>query len=285
MSLTGDVREQVFVMFNGEGGNGKSVLVDLILWMMGEYASMAPASLVVETGRSEHPTEIADLMGRRLVIASESNKDVNLREDQVKRLTGDRRLKGRLMRGDFFEFDRTHKLVSLVNRLPRVRENSHAMWRRIFVVPFSVVIAEDKKDTGLLDSLRHEGAGILNWLIAGCLAWQKGGLAPPEAVQVATRGYRQREDSFGHFLSDRCELEPIEPGGRAEWFTPWRDIRAAYEAWCASRDRRPESDSVLQDALERKGLMTTTKRVGGVPTKGRLGIALREPEFIDGVTA
>ena len=104
-------------IFYGEGSNGKSVFLDTLSGLMGDYAAEAPPDLLVIRKREEHPTEIADLCGKRLVVASEMEEGCRLRVQLVKRLTGNARLRARFMRQDYFEFPRTHKLVLITNSL------------------------------------------------------------------------------------------------------------------------------------------------------------------------
>jgi putative DNA primase/helicase len=167
LCLSGDVSIQELYFFIGEGANGKSVLIDTVLGLLGAYATVAPESLLLLRAHPEHATEIADLCGRRLVVASETEEGAQLKVQLVKRLTGDARLKGRFMRRDFFEFDRTHKLVIVSNNRPVIRETKHAVWRRVRLVPFEVIIPEAERDTQLTEKLKAEWSGILSWLVAG----------------------------------------------------------------------------------------------------------------------
>ncbi|MCP4712224.1 MAG: hypothetical protein GY869_26680, partial [Planctomycetes bacterium] len=134
LCLTGDVSEQILFIFYGEGANGKSVFLDTISSILGEYASESAPDLLVAKRNAEHPTEIADLQGRRLVVTSETEQGSALKVQLVKRLTGNAKLKGRFMRQDYFEFDRTHKLILCTNNRPVIREDSNAIWRRLRLI-------------------------------------------------------------------------------------------------------------------------------------------------------
>lgn len=266
-SLTGDVREQYLPIYHGEGNNGKSVLLDTLCGIMGDYACEAPPNLVTLRKHDEHPTEIADLMGRRLVIASETEKDAELRVQLIKRLTGNARLKGRYMRQDYFEFARTHKMVLVTNNKPVIREDSEAVWRRLRLVPFRVVVPKHERDPKLLQKFRNEGPGILAWTVRGCLDWQREGLTEPVAVMHATEQYRGTASSLDEFISQRCELG-------AGLSCSSGDLLGAYEAWCTSSRRRPLQARAFADALRDFGC--ERDRIGG--DRAWLNIALREPE-------
>jgi len=87
------------------------------------------------------------------------------------------------------------------NHKPVIRGTDEGIWRRIRLVPFTVVIPEEEQDTTVPEKLRAELPGILAWAVRGCLAWQQEGLPVPEEVQQATAGYREEMDTFGRFLA------------------------------------------------------------------------------------
>lgn len=218
--LTGDVRHQYLPIYYGEGNNGKSVLLDTISEVMGDYAGEAPPDLLVVRKHAEHPTQVADLCGRRLVVASETEDGAELNLPLVKRLTGNLRLKARLMRQDYFEFTRTHKFVLATNHKPIVAESTEAAWRRILLVHFRVVIPPSERDPHLAETLRTEHPGILAWLVSGASEE----LSIPDTIRLATESYRGRANSFEEFLESECDFGDGT-------VTPSTDIAAAYEAW------------------------------------------------------
>ncbi len=244
-ALTGYANEQVLLIFHGEGGNGKNVLLDTISSVMGNYACEAPPNLLVVRKQSEHPTEIADLQGARLVVASENEKGAELKLALIKVLTGNQRLKARRMRQDFFEFHRTHKLVLLTNELPILRERGEAARRRIRVVPFPVVIPESKRDPSLLERLIEERSGILAWLVRGAVEWGKCGLGSCEAVTVATDEYFGVVSGLDIFFEEMCEFDKDRE-------TPACEIIAAHSRWSKRKGRKPVSDKVLAKGLHRR---------------------------------
>jgi len=223
--LTGDIREQKLPILHGEGNNGKSTLVTTILEIMGkQYGDTAPHNFLMEKSREEHPTELYNLMGKRLMVANESEETKTLRLALVKSLTGDDFITARRMRGDFFTFRRTSKLILVTNNLPNIKENSRAMRRRLMVVPFNVVIPDDEIDKDLGHQLLAEKSGILNWLLDGLKYWRAHGIFEPEAVKIATDKFHEDSNTFGEFLDECCELGPEERISRAE-------VRVLYGNW------------------------------------------------------
>ena len=155
-------------------------------------------------------TEIADLFGRRLAIASETERGAELRVQLIKRLTGNARLRARHMRQDYFEFARTHKLILVTNNAPRVTEDTEAIWRRLRLVPFDYIVPEAKRDTSLIQKLKPEYQGIFAWMVRGCLQWQQGGLPECAAINIATAKFRGDANSFRVFMAECCLLEPAQ---------------------------------------------------------------------------
>ena len=270
--LSSDVSEQEVYFFLGEGANGKSVLIDTVLGILGDYAGTAPESLLTVQPHNEHPTEIADLCGKRLVVASETEEGARLKVQLVKRLTGDGRLKGRFMRQDFFEFDRTHKLIVVSNNRPLIRETKHAIWRRIRLVPFDVIIPEAERDPQLTQKLKAEWSGILAWLVEGYRDWREGGMRTPPEVLAATQSYQSEQDPLGDYLADRCML------GSSTVRISRNDLYADYQSYCQqSGERHPLSRAALFDHVRgAKGVSEDQWRLAGstVPVRGFRGIGL-----------
>lgn len=222
--LTGDIREQYLLIYHGEGGNGKSVLLDTIADIMGDYTCAAAPHLLTVRKNAEHPTEIADLLGRRLVVASETEDSDALRMQLVKQMTGNAKLKGRKMRQDYFDFERTNKLILVTNNLPTVNEDTEGAWRRLRLVPFDRVIPEAERDKRLIEALRSERAGILARLVRACLDWQRNGLTEPHSVVHATSVYKGSANSFARFVQERCEI-----GTHLQ--CPASELNREYDRW------------------------------------------------------
>lgn len=269
LCLTGDASVQELFVFFGSGANGKSVFLDTLAGLMGDYGSEAPPSLVTSRTNDEHPTEIADLCGKRLVVASETEEGAKLRIQLVKRLTGNARIKGRFMRQDYFEFPRTHKLVLVTNNKPLIRETTNAVWRRVRLIPFTVTIPRKEQDPQLLAKLRGEWPGILAWAVQGCLDWQANGMQAPPEVVIATEEYQAEQDPLRDYLAERCILAADAYATRSESYPDYQD-------WANKvGERHPMDRTTFYDHLRRvPNVSEGFKRIGGNMTRVWQGIGL-----------
>ena len=235
--LTGDVGEQILPIFWGSGANGKSTLLNAFMNAIGaDYAMQAIPDLLMVKRNDSHPTERADLFGKRFVSCVETEGGRRLAETMVKQLTGGERIRARRMRQDFWEFPPTHKIILCTNNRPRIRGTDDAIWRRLRLIPFNVCFWNpDEGETGpeelkqnkkLAEILEEESKGILAWALRGCLEWQTGGLGLPEPVKAATARYREQEDVLSAFVKDCCvvtEVATVKSGHLYKKFTEWCD--------------------------------------------------------------
>ena len=202
--LTGERREQVLFFWHGSGANGKSTLLDLVQWMLDTYALKLPAAALMVSRNERHPTELAQLRGKRMAISSELEEGQFWNEALIKELTGDEVLTARFMRQDFFEFTMTQKHVIVGNHKPRLRGGDPAIARRLVLVPFEVKFEGAKRDRGMLDKLKAEAPAILTWLIQGAVRWYRDGLQVPERVRAAGAQYLADHDDIALWMDECC---------------------------------------------------------------------------------
>lgn len=247
-SLIGQVDEHLLPVFTGSGANGKSTLLETIQAAMGDYAAPGDPSLLVDRGWDAHPTGVADLFSRRLVVIQETDKGRALAEGTVKRLTGGDQIKARRMREDFWSFTPSHQLVLVTNHKPEVRGDDEGIWRRLRIVPWPVKIPDEERDLSLGEKLRaHELDGVLTWLTRGLVEWRSTGLADPGDVTDATAAYRADSDALARFLDAECVVGP-------QFWVPSADLWAAWDAWCRATDSAPGRPNDFAASLRSRGM-------------------------------
>ncbi len=252
-ALTGETCEHALLFGLGEGGNGKSVFVNTVRGLFGDYAAVAAPDLFAQGAERRagkaHSTEIAMLAGARLVTASETEEGRTWADGRLKLLTGGDPVTARFLAQDHFTFTPRFKLLVVGNHMPVLRTVDAALRRRLCIVPFAHQPAVP--DRRLEAKLRAEWPAILRWMIEGCSAWAAegpdGGLGRPAAVATATDTYLAGQDLVAQFLAEWCDRAPtcLETAG---------DLFAAWCAFARTLGEPPGTQRRLAARLARHGL-------------------------------
>ncbi|MFH1495672.1 MAG: phage/plasmid primase, P4 family [Pseudomonadota bacterium] len=269
--LTGSVQEQVFVFVHGGGANGKSVFVELVAWLLGDYARKIATEMLMQHQRSPQAAspDIVALKGRRFVHANETAEGRKLDSNRVKEMTGSDTLTGRVPYGKFdVNFAPTHKLMIVGNHKPEITDNGDGMWRKVLLVDFGVTFPVGKRDPKLLEKLKAEGSGILNWALEGLRKWQLGGLAIPQSITAATAAYRDEQDIIGDWVREHCNTGSGMTVKKTEAYK-------AYRSWALQNGHQPMAQRRLTQRLGERGYPI-------LPDKRTIGGAALNP---DGMTA
>jgi len=263
-ALTGVTREHALFFLYGTDANGKSVFINTISGLMGDYARTAPIETFIASASERHPTDLAGLQGARLVTAIETEDGGRWAESKLKTITGGDRISARFMRQDFFDFVPQFKLLIAGNHKPSIRTVDEATRRRVNLVPFTVTIPNAERDQELVDKLRHEWCGILQWMIDGCVAWLHEGLNQPAIVTAATADYLAEEDALGRWLEDSCILSK-------QYLVPTAALFENWQRWCEQNGEQTGSVKRFSQNLESHGF----NRERSAAVRGFGGLALR----------
>ena len=267
-TLTGSTQEHALFFLYGTGANGKSVFVNTLATILGDYATNAPMDTFMETRTDRHPTDMAGLRGARFVSAIETEQGRRWAESKVKNLTGGDKISARFMRQDFFEFFPQFKLVVAGNHKPAIRNIDEAMKRRLHLIPFTITVPPERRDKHLQQKLLAERDGVLAWAVQGCLDWQRlGRLDPPQQVLEATEEYFEAEDALGRWLDERCVCEVNAKSLTAELFNDWKQ-------WADSAGEFIGSQKRFSDLLITRGVEKWRNTTG---LRGFRGVGLKHP--------
>lgn len=255
--LTGLTNEQALFFIYGDGGNGKGVFINVARRIMGDYAVTSAMETFTASRSEQHPTGLAMLRGARMVTASETEKGKAWAESRIKQLTGNDEISARYMRQDFFSFVPEFKLLIIGNFHPALDTVDDAMRRRFNIIPFTR--KPDKVNPRLEEELEAEFPQILQWMIEGCVKWQKTGLQRPQAVVEATADYFEEQDLFGQWLEEFCEVDAGHRAATNDLFHNWSQF----------------ADAVKEDAGSIKGFGNLLSKRGFVPGRETGGKRLR----------
>lgn len=248
--LTGDTSEQIFFFVYGLGNNGKSVFTGTLRKLLGAYATRVSTDLFMVKDKSSngHKEGLANLRGKRLVIASELEDGKQLATSLIKDLTGGESIRADRKYHHEIEFQPLCKPWLVGNHEPVIKDTTLSIWRRVKKIPFTVTIPDDEIDRKLADKLEPEYPGILAWMVRGCQDWQKYGLDEPEVVKLTTAIYRAEQDILKDFLDECCVLQKSGVETLA-------DLYKEYKAWCDANDQTPLGKRNFTGRLREKGVI------------------------------
>lgn len=212
-TLTGDTREEKFLMLEGPGSNGKSTLLEVMAGILGEYGVPVPFATFKDPkwdqGGNTHQADMVQMIGARFIRSVEVKERARLNIERLKSLTGNDMMSARPPYSrDYIKFYPVGKIWLAVNHLPKIYDTTASCWRRLLRVPFSYIVPPEKRILDLSKKLlKEESSGILNWMLEGCLVWQDEGLEPiPSCVKEATDEYQMDSNPIKRFISEKCEI-------------------------------------------------------------------------------
>lgn len=275
-SLSGLTTERCMFILYGTGSNGKSKLLELLTYILGDYAKTTSSSTLKPDNRTNPDAprnDLARLSGARFVTANESDLREGMAESMVKWLTGGDTISCRFGHGRPFEYRPQFKIFLSCNNRPLIRGIDNAIWDRLPLIPFEAAFKGSNDDKFLIDKWKAEASGILNRLIAGCLRWQREGLIKPECVQATSGEYRTQSNPISPFLEARCNYD-LTPESNLE-ISP-ESLWEAYAAYMRDTRQTPIADiRTFKTYMESFGF--EQRRTGA---KGRFwrGVALLSSE-------
>ena len=231
-SLTGSTREQIMFILFGKGRNGKSIFVEVISEILGDYSNNMQAKSLMVKKNDNVNTDIARLSKARFVTSSEPNEGFRFDEGLIKQLTGGDKVTARFLYAEEFEYTPKFKIWVSTNHKPIIRGTDDGIWRRLVLIPFDVQIPEEKVDKDLKYKLLREAPAILNWMAEGAYMWMQEGLAMPEKLKEASKAYRNEMDVIEQFIEDECKRVDdgkVKAHELYELYKKWADDNGNYK--------------------------------------------------------
>ena len=246
--LSGRVQEEKMFFWFGDGRNGKSVLANVLRYIMGDYSAIAPVAMFMVSHRdgADATPQLAMLPGKRLMLANETEAGARLSAQMLKVAVSTEHISARALHGNPFSFAPSFKVVMRGNHLPIIQEGDEGTWRRIDLVPFDLKLTPAQCDPDLERKLLVETPGILRWMVEGHMKWRANGLTPAARVRNASLAYRKNSDVIQNWLDDDCV---IAPGFEVEKANAYM----VYRQWASGEGLRVMAKKSLTRALVEKG--------------------------------
>ena len=246
-ALFGAIRDHILPFHHGTGANGKGTTLETVLDLFGGYGASLSNEFVYMTRNGASPQlELANLMGARLALGSENAKGGAFNEDLLKKITGGDRLKGRFLYSNPVEAAASYHVHLVGNHMPVISGTDDGIWRRFVLIPWPISIPPEQRDLLLRERIAKEKPGLLNWLLQGCIDWNKDGLQMPEFCRAITNDFRQESDELADFITEKLSKDPERYCLKGEVYT-------AYKRWAEEGGLRRMTKRQLSTALQERG--------------------------------
>ena len=275
--LSGFIGHLFLPILFGDGSNGKSTIVNAIMFSIGEdFAMSLDPAIVTSDGskweKSDQSYHLAALNGKRMLVLNELQEASGLRAPMMKRLISSDPIAARRPYEMPINFKPSHKAIMLTNHLPKIQSHDSGTSRRLALVKFDVQIAENQDNKAYGKVLESESSGIFNWLLAGFVRWREAGfnVEIPEKIRVATQSYFRAEDIVGQFVEQNLEQSLNDT-------VTAKAVYERYQWWCSETGREVLSQTMFGRKISTIPWLLKEKK--GV--FGYLGARLKPLENLD----
>ena len=268
LSLIGQARERILVVLHGRGANGKTVLLETLMSVLGDYALSTPAETFLSKKTSSIPNDVARLKGARLVTCRETDSEQRFCSASIKAVTGGDKIAARFLYGEYFEFRPVCTAWLATNHFPGADRDDDALWGRLRVVPFMVKIPLEEQDRDLREKLLGERDGILRWAAEGCAAYLRDGLHLPALMEKDMWKHRAGEEDLEGFIEEECYVSEDHRYNVTALYK-------AYVAFCKRSQKDVLEKRRVTYALKADGFQK--RRSGKTGTWEWWGLAPRDP--------
>ena len=273
--MSGNRNEQIIIYLQGDGANGKSVFIDVLSHIFGDYAGSISARALIDRANGAIPSDIAAIAGKRLVTMSEFPERTYINTTTVKAITGGDKVTARHLYKDWFEFKPQFQLLCAMNELPKVFENDEAYLRRVRIIPFRRVFDGTEIDRNLSGKLKAEADGILQWCLEGARLYKKQGLEPTSLMVEVLEEYGRKSDPVAEFV----RLCVVRKGGQS--FHLIDDLVRKVRKYLTQEDLPIPDESSIKKSLRRLLGDIQQHRTSNGRVRGYFGLSVEVPQDDD----
>lgn len=255
-TIIGEVRDQVFSVHIGKGGNGKGVFLDCCKYVMGDYVTTGQReSFVRKANANRIPADIASMEGMRMVLVDELNDNQKLDDGLLKEITGGGTIKAEAKMMNPWEYTPKFTLHFRTNVMPDLPADP-AILRRFRPVKWTETPTSEEWDsftdefhsTVFQYLTKKEGPGILNWILEGTREYLAKGLSVPADLQAEAVDMLEESDPFLIFMAENVQ---DAPGGRLDGSKMYKTFKEWYED-SGFHGKPPSSRSIFKDLRDGK---------------------------------
>lgn len=273
MCLFGKVYCENLIIAYGIGKNGKSTFFNLLSKVMGDYSGTISTDVLIKNSRANKKNELAELRGKRLVLAAELEEGSRLDSSAMKQLCSTDLIHAEKKYKAPFSFTPTHTTILCTNHLPLVEALDTGTWRRLVVVPFKAIIQDDMEVKNYTEYLfQNCGGAVLSWMIEGAQKFIQADykLSQPDVVKRAIETYRKENNWIQNYLSECCET-----GMGRDYTERAGKLYESFRKFCDKVGEPYKSKSAFKNAMIEAGFNHNCDSQGAY----YLGVRIKKVDF------
>ncbi len=263
--LTHSVKHQIALWMVGPPGGGKSTLITGLETMLGELAGTLGLSQLQGSGSR---FALANIPGKTLLTCTENPRQhIKVTDVLNAMITGDTITMEQKFK-DVVSYRNTAKLVWAMNNLPGLYDPNNGLFRRVKVMELDAI--QGRRDPNIIEQVRTEGAGIVNWALDGLARLnERDRFQFPYSVRDATKRFKEDNDLAEQFLDERCKRAPSEQLFYTDEYREYAaKLTQAYKLWAKDHGHESRSSKFLAPEWMRLGLKRGEKDRNGIPWYG-----------------
>lgn len=245
-------------ILTGDKSNGKSTFLDIVKAILGDVNISA---LDLKELGDRFNTSM--MFGKLANIGDDIGDDF-LQGSQVsifKKIVTGNRIKAERKGQDPFEFNPFIKLLFSANDIPRMKDKTGAVLRRLVIIPFNAAFSKDDPDYDPYIKYKLIQQDAIEFMIALGVQGLKrvienNQFTKSEKVQNQLNEYEEENNPIIAFIAD-CGVDMIEN-------EPTNEVYKRYQVFCADNSMNPMSNIVFSKQINKRlGLETIQVKLNG----------------------
>ena len=219
--------EQCFILC-GKGANGKSVLGNVAKEMVGRVNTTS-----IQPTQMGNVFQRSNLEGKLLNLVTELNQNEELEDGMLKAIVSGEMMSVEKKFQNPREIEPYAKHIILTNHMPRIRDYSDGLFRRVSIIELQRQFLGDADDPHLIDKLKCEMDAITSRALdaVGRLIDRGGQFTKPQSSEVAKSNWKANNNHLHLFLSECVKDNQVGNVGV-------QTLYDAYDRWFATSGLR-----------------------------------------------
>lgn len=230
-SITGETRDEIFIVHQGAGGSGKTTITSGIQHALGTYIQQVDPDILLTKGDNYKPSyELANGVGKRIFLTNESKEGAKVNTQLIKSIaTEGATFNARQIRERPFTYTIRAKSHLVMNPPMILDEQDKAIERRLHYIRYQGDFTANPDKT-LKKQLQSESEGILAWMVEGAFNYYQKGLILTKAVSMAVKDLFEDSDPLFGFIDATLDNFNITEGVKVSSDQLFKD----YKTYCGS---------------------------------------------------